>query len=470
MVSCYDVRCTCNRLPSLVQQRSRATIHISAFSDDFPDDSGILHAHMEDQVAPPWTTFLHQNTLALEQVLIRWKLPSSLIQYRQHFLRTVWTSSVGTWRHSKVARSSALLNKFVTSPVDHFPHSLTIHCPQHWHDLVCRTFLDPNAFTPCTSTPVRTSQQIRESVPEWLSRTYAWSLDFFASLSQGYILPKTSRQLAKARPIIKYSSAWPQKLGQALGIALLEILQVVYKDLLQYKDASQDMTEIHKLLTFADSHDLEYDVLQSDIAGFYNQVAHDRILQAVQFAVHQFCLLQGVTLDTCIQTHTHKMERTLRIFRGNWRSQTKQYRELRLGDLTHLVKFLLDNSFFHVGAQVFRQHRGASMGSQWAPVLCSAVALMPEHTFSMIYPQLMLQPYFSHRYVDNRLLIVPTNSMHRRALQLFWKLHFYTAFNSVGGFDALGFIVDPVQGTVTHQNNRGIRLFQAVTVLARPVH
>ena len=46
----------------------------------------------------------------------------------------------------------------------------------------------------------------------------------------------------------------------------------------------------------------------------------------------------------------------------------------------------LQNSFFHAGTQVFRQHRGASMGSQWAPILCSAVALMREYNLSRFIP------------------------------------------------------------------------------------
>ena len=35
-----------------------------------------------------------------------------------------------------------------------------------------------------------------------------------------------------------------------------------------------------------------FEIHQSDIAGFYNQVEHDRILQAVDFAIHRFFALQ----------------------------------------------------------------------------------------------------------------------------------------------------------------------------------
>ena len=112
---------------------------------------------------------------------------------------------------------------------------------------------------------------------------------------------------------------------------------------------------------------------------------HDRILQAVDFAIYRFCDLQQVSLESSIPTHTHKLERTLRIFRGHWRFQSKQFREFKLSHIRDLKK-ILQNSFFHAGTQVFRQHRGASMGSQWAPILCSAVALMREYNFSRFIP------------------------------------------------------------------------------------
>ena len=55
-----------------------------------------------------------------------------------------------------------------------------------------------------------------------------------------------------------------------------------------------------------------------------------------------------------------------------------------------------------LGPKFFVNIVGASMGSQWAPILCSAVALMREYNFSRFIPCYLSQPYFAHRYVDNR--------------------------------------------------------------------
>jgi len=65
---------------------------------------------------------------------------------------------------------------------------------------------------------------------------------------------------------------------------------------------------------------------------------------------------------------------------------------------------------------------------------------------------LLSQPHFAHRYVDNRALILPADCMHRRQIQLFWKLDFYTApilLEKVTGNQLLGFCADTDQRTIT---------------------
>ena len=184
------------------------------------------------------------------------------------------------------------LKGFIVHHQVSFAHSLCIHRPCQWHELLIRTFLDDKVFTPCKATPVQTVQQIRNSVPEWIFRHYAWGLDFSAKLSTGYILPKPSRMFKKARPIINYSTSWPRKLGQAIGIALLEILNIVYSDLLKFQDVHAGLGQIRLIFQVIATDERTFEIHQSDIAGFYNQVEHDRILQAVDFALHRFFALQ----------------------------------------------------------------------------------------------------------------------------------------------------------------------------------
>ena len=83
---------------------------------------------------------------------------------------------------------------------------------------------------------------------------------------------------------------------------------------------------------------------------------------------------------------------------------------ITLLDIPSLVQYLLDHSYFTVGSQVFRQRRGASMGAQFAPVLCSAVALQREWNFAMSFSPFTWDRSLHYRYVDSRVLLISRNS------------------------------------------------------------
>ena len=65
------------------------------------------------------------------------------VQYWQEFLRTLWTEFKKTPQGQFQKHIRSLQHKlsfFVVSPPDHFPHSLTLHCPAQWQMLMKRTF------------------------------------------------------------------------------------------------------------------------------------------------------------------------------------------------------------------------------------------------------------------------------------------------------------------------------------------
>ena len=92
------------------------------------------------------------------------------------------------------------------------------------------------------------------------------------------------------------------------------------------------------------------------------------------------------------------------------------------------------------------------MGSQWAPILCSAVALQREFIFCEIYGSVQSEWSLAHRYVDNRLLITPRHTFQTLSVQLFWNLSFYTPpimLETVEGDEALGFSISLPQRSIT---------------------
>ena len=179
-----EPQCQCHLFPLAIQQRPRKTEHISAFAHECYPDESIFQEHMAEEIAPSWTSFLHHNTYQFEQWLIRWKLPHSLIQYWQDFLRTLWdefkkTPQGQSQRHIRNLQHK--LSSFVVSPSDHFPHSLTLHCPVQWKMLMKRTFLDPTVFTQCSVLPVPLLRTIQQELPSWILEQYKWGFKFTSS-------------------------------------------------------------------------------------------------------------------------------------------------------------------------------------------------------------------------------------------------------------------------------------------------
>ena len=328
--------CTCHLFPLHIRQRERKTEHISVFAQECFPDEAFLHQHMAEEISPSWRHFFHHNTYQFEQWLHRWKLSHSLIQYWQAFILTQWKiykqNSLGQTQ-KQIQRLQHRLRSFVVSPSDHFPHSLTLHCPAQWQYLMNRTFLDTSVFLRCQAYPIPLLKHIQQNIPDWIMQHYKWGFKFGSTLSTAYILPKPSRLFQKARPIVDYSRAWCRPIGSALATALYEILQVVYSDLLSVTDIKSVLHAIAKLFSHQDYAYGELTVEQEDIAGFYNQVDHSRMLQAVQFAVCRFCELQGQTFDSCLNIHQETTERTLRIFRGFWRSHSHKYRPICLAHI-----------------------------------------------------------------------------------------------------------------------------------------
>ena len=144
--------------------------------------------------------------------------------------------------------------------------------------------MDDKVFTPCKATPVQTVQQIRNSVPEWIFRHYAWGLDFSAKLSTG-----CSKRLDPLSTIAhRGRGSW----AKPLVLHYWKYSTLFFSDLLKFQDVHAVLEQIRLMFQVIATDERTFEIHQSDIVGFYNQVEHDRILQAVDFALHRFFALQ----------------------------------------------------------------------------------------------------------------------------------------------------------------------------------
>ena len=301
---------------------------------------------------------------------------------RQQTLRPQWN-----WPWINVCRDLRLLQGFVLSPADNFAHSITVHCPSRWHFFLWRPFWTnlslSNAHNQRDKYLLR---NIRSQLPQWIQSEYSWGLDFRKStLSKGCILPKPSRQLEKARPIVDYSSAWAKKLGGAVSTVLFEFPKSVFRFLLDFEHVHHIIHGITRLFSSESFAESGYVFKQTDTAGFYNRVEHGRMIAAVEFVMYTYASYAMKTeqgLDTVLQAHILKLERNLRVFHGHWRDKTKQYFHHNIGAFTGFSSILLDHSYFTVASQILRQCRGASMDPN---LLCWVVFMLVSAWFTIMY-------------------------------------------------------------------------------------
>ena len=103
-------------------------------------------------------------------------------------------------------------------------------------------------------------------------------------------------------------------------------------------------------------------------------------------------------------------------------------RHLRIGDIPSLIVAALQMQNFQLGSRVYTQAQGSPMGSPLSPALCLMVVSVYEqiwfHTHRESISNLHLHALFL-RYVDNRLVIIPTSTVDLPAYQILTDPDFY---------------------------------------------
>ena len=113
--------------------------------------------------------------------------------------------------------------------------------------------------------------------------------------------------------------------------------------------------------------------------------------------------------------------------------------------------------FFTALGVVWRQIRGAGIGSQISPTLSNLAVTLIERSWSSTYQEVLTQPYFDHlaiRYVDNRFVIVQKHHLQAPVFKVFTDLDFYGSpveLELVADNLLLGFYVDVSERTVIYK-------------------
>ena len=113
--------------------------------------SRTLHAQVADRSPFEWSIGSSRDcSLLFYQFLRRWKLPTSLMQYWQGFLRQIYFDCPDSqWTPDIVLKTKRKCQHFVISPAGQYPDTATFHFPAQWHYLPCMIFLDTSVFQRC---------------------------------------------------------------------------------------------------------------------------------------------------------------------------------------------------------------------------------------------------------------------------------------------------------------------------------
>ena len=383
-----SVKCACNQSHSGYKNTAVISGHLMCAAAEVIPNSCLATANLAD------TTYFSKNkwratTLRTLQIWCKhWKLPSQVSERLPRWVdqqwelhqETVQSSGNATWDPQAVAQASRLLRALVLGPAGHFPNSLFIACPVHYHKLLCKTFGDPAVFQPCKNgTATIIQQDVENQHPDL--QVYDWAFQWNKGLPNARILPKGSKQFAKARPIIAYTKCWHTKASSFLATALYSIMQTLFPkgSALNVNSVMSALQRAWKQLQHMDPRDEEQVMIQQDLIGFFNSVPHSRICSALQLML---CRVQehfGQTADELVFQVDHQAgTRDLRIFKGQRRFRASNTTVLQIRHVMELTEFLLQSAYFKVGIDTYCQIQGACMGSPLAPVLCAMVAAEQE--------------------------------------------------------------------------------------------
>ena len=100
-------------------------------------------------------------------------------------------------------------------------------------------------------------------------------------------MPKPTRDFAKARPIVHYSTAWARKLGSAISTLLIEILNTVFRSILEFPDVRAVIEGIRRLFTMESFAESAHCLHEADIAGFISSTTF-RNFDVIVFVVYTY--------------------------------------------------------------------------------------------------------------------------------------------------------------------------------------
>ena len=233
---------------------------------------------------------------------------STLLLWQEHERQLHQGQDVRLQQARKVSTEIRMLRRYVLCPADHHPHQTFISCPCHYHHLLKKTYFEAEVFELCQVGPMTLRDRLCEAAKQELSKTAQPLINPEGQLPYAYLLPKPSKQFEKARPIISYMLSWNAKLGQVIGTIVYELCRSIFGDH-QLDRTVQDIIEDIQHQFFQTPTDVELNLQQQDLSGFFNSVPHSRMIDAVTYAVNHYMVKNGLPPGSTSE-HIHRKRRS----------------------------------------------------------------------------------------------------------------------------------------------------------------
>ena len=257
-------------------------------------------------------------------------------------------------------------------------------------------------------------------------KSYPWAMGTGKKLPSGYILAKGKKQYASGRPIIGFLTAPFKPMLSTLAKLLFQLIPKGCPDHFARGDVYQLLKLLKEYATTMTNHHLR--VYNQDLAGFFISIDTDRFLQSWQILLQFLAPHMSTDEDEFFSISPVKQNNPGDIIKGRTFRKLNVNRLLRIGDIPSLIVAALQMQHFQLGSRVYTQAQGSPMGSPLSPALCLMVVSVYEqiwfHTHRESITNLHLHALFL-RYVDNRLVIIPSSTTEIPAYQILTDADFY---------------------------------------------
>ena len=288
----------------------RHTGHLFASLLDIFPRTVLAQLNLEDCTWPNGRQWMEQGQGTLYKWKERWQVPNRFRHLWNLVLHQAWESQLlnlkqshdlMATRHKQIHQEIRTLKRFVLCPADHHPHQTFVACPTHYHLLLQKTYFQADVFELCAVGPLALRDRLSQLARQELPNIVQTLINPEGILPYAYILPKPSKMFEKARPIISYMLSRNPKLGQLVGTLVYELCRSIFDGLQLDRTVQDIITAIQK--TFADiPEDVELDLQQQDLSGFFNSVPHSRMIEAVTYAVNHYIAHKGVAPNSKLST------------------------------------------------------------------------------------------------------------------------------------------------------------------------